>query len=170
MCEGADRGGLDRAGPGRARWAAVELTAGLDAPYPPEAVQAWVADLGRYPRWLSIVPRAAPSPVAPGDPGPAWDVELRGRLGPLARSKRLRMVRRADVGPSVTFERRETDGRSHSAWVLRAELTPTAEGTHLAMHLHYGGSLWGPLLEHMLADEIERSRPRLLACLAEASL
>jgi hypothetical protein len=30
------------------------------------------------------------------------------------------------------------------------------------MHLHYGGSLWGPVLERLLSDEIERSRPRLL--------
>jgi hypothetical protein len=31
------------------------------------------------------------------------------------------------------------------------------------MTLHYGGALWGPVLERLLADEIERGRARLLA-------
>ena len=30
------------------------------------------------------------------------------------------------------------------------------------MRLHYGGRLWMPALDRLLADEIERSRPRLL--------
>jgi len=34
------------------------------------------------------------------------------------------------------------------------------------VHLHYGGSLVGPLVERLLADEIARSRPRLLALVA----
>jgi hypothetical protein len=33
----------------------------------------------------------------------------------------------------------------------------------LTMRLHYGGFLGGPLVEKLLADEIERSRPRLYA-------
>jgi len=33
------------------------------------------------------------------------------------------------------------------------------------MNLHYGGGLWGPVLERLLGDEIERSKPRLLALL-----
>ncbi len=31
------------------------------------------------------------------------------------------------------------------------------------MRLHYGGGLWGPVLERMLRDEVEHSRPRLAA-------
>jgi hypothetical protein len=31
------------------------------------------------------------------------------------------------------------------------------------MHLHYGGSLIGPVVERLLAEEIRQSRPRLLA-------
>ena len=31
------------------------------------------------------------------------------------------------------------------------------------MGLHYGGALWGPVLERMLADEVDASRQRLLA-------
>jgi hypothetical protein len=35
------------------------------------------------------------------------------------------------------------------------------------MRLHYGGRLWMPVLDRLLADEVERSRPRLLARVAE---
>jgi hypothetical protein len=66
----------------------------------------------------------------------------------------------------VVFERDEADGRRHSPWTLRAELAPSttvAGGTHLDMHLSYGGGLWGPVLERVLADEIESGRDRLLA-------
>lgn len=133
------------------------MTADLEAPYPPEAVFPWVEDLGRYPEWLDIVPRS----VADGDD--AWLVDLRGRLGPLARSKRLRMARvRHEAPTAVRFEREERDGRQHSPWVLEAEVQPTASGSRLTMRLHYGGSLFGPVLEHVLGDEIERSRHRLL--------
>jgi len=127
---------------------------------------AWVDDLSRYPQWLTIVTTASPVVAVDGDAGPAWLVDLRGRLGPLARSKRLRMVRTQRTTDRAVFERREADGKNHSPWVLDATVTATDEGSRLVMHLHYGGSLWGPVLERMLGDEIEESRPRLLACLA----
>jgi hypothetical protein len=144
--------------------AAVDVSEHLDAPCPPELLFAWVEDLTTYPSWLDIVPRAAPADAAESDGAlPAWTVELRGRLGPLARSKRLRMVRtRHDAPHQVTFERREVDGRSHSPWVLRAEIEPTADGSRLTMHLHYGGGMWGSVLERLLGDEIGQSRARLL--------
>jgi hypothetical protein len=165
----------------------VDVTASLDAPCPPDDLFAAVEDLGAYPSWLGIVTRAEVDAADPagGDPGPAWTVDLRGRLGPLARSKRLRMVRTAHEAPGhIRFERRELDGRSHSAWVLDAEVAPVdptddstahpaAEpdvasaqdadgGSRLTMRLHYGGSFGGSLLERMLRDEIEQSRPKLL--------
>jgi hypothetical protein len=136
----------------------MDLDASLDAPCPPSELFAWLDDLGRYPQWLSIVTRAEP------DGDGAWLVELRGRVGPLARSKRLRMER-STVEPDhlVVFERAERDGRHHAPWVLRAEVTPRPAGSHLEMRLHYGGSLWGSVLERLLRDEIEQSRRRLLA-------
>lgn len=136
----------------------MDLDATLVAPCPPEHLFAWVEDLERYPDWLEIVTRAEPL-----DDG-AWAVDLRGRLGPLARSKRLRMVRARHEAPSsVRFERAELDGRDHSPWVLEAGVAPHAEGSELTMRLHYGGGLFGPVLERVLRDEIERSRLRLLA-------
>jgi hypothetical protein len=71
-----------------------------------------------------------------------------------------------EPGARARFERRELDGRSHSAWVLAAEVEPTDDGSRLTMNLHYGGSFGGIVLERMLRDEIERSRPRLLDLVA----
>jgi hypothetical protein len=140
----------------------MDLTAGVDTDATADVLFGCVDDLGRYPDWLDIVPRAARTAADPGDGGPAWIVDLRGRLGPLARAKRLRMVRTLHEPPDrVAFERREVDGRRHAPWVLRANVAPTPEGSRLTMHLHYGGSLWGPVLERLLSEEIERSRPRL---------
>lgn len=143
----------------------VDMTASLDAPVAADRLFEWVDDLDRYPAWLDIVPRAERAPAVDGDGGPAWVVDLRGRLGPFARSKRLRMVRAQHEPPSaVAFERRETDGRAHSPWVLRAEVDERGDGSRLTVHLHYGGGLWGPVLERLLGDAVERSRARLLAC------
>jgi hypothetical protein len=141
----------------------VDVTADLDTPHPADRVFALVEDLTRYPSWLDIVPRVVPE----GDG--AWLVDLRGRLGPFARSKRLRMVRSAHEPPThVRFEREERDGRSHSPWVLDARVEPHAGGSRLTMHLHYGGGLFGPVLEKLLGDEIQRSRTRLLLALDES--
>jgi hypothetical protein len=141
----------------------MDLTATLDAPCPPEVLFGWVDDLALYPQWLGIVTSAEPVEALPGDPGPAWNVELRGRIGPLARSKRLRMVRTVQSSPGLTvFERVEGDGRHHSDWVLQAEVTDRQGGSRLVMRLHYGGGLWGPVLERALAEEIEAGKSRLL--------
>ncbi|HEX9260019.1 MAG TPA: SRPBCC family protein [Acidimicrobiales bacterium] len=138
----------------------MDLVASLDAPCSPDVLFRWVDDLASYPQWLTIVTRAEPLAADP----PAWIVDLRGRLGPLARSKRLRMTRtQSELGRLAVFERAEDDGRHHSPWILRAEVTPTDTGSHLRMSLHYGGSLWGPVLERMLRDEVEQGSGRLLA-------
>ncbi|HET6836170.1 MAG TPA: SRPBCC family protein [Acidimicrobiales bacterium] len=142
----------------------MDVTADLLAPCSPERLFGWVDDLAHYPEWLDIVPRATPVDAREGDPGPAWSVDLRGRLGPFARSKRLRMVRTVHEAPQrVRFERLEHDGRRHAPWVLEARVAPDGAGSLLSMRLHYGGSLVGPLVERLLADEIRQSKPRLLA-------
>jgi hypothetical protein len=136
----------------------MDLSATLDAPCSPAELFGWVDDLGRYPEWLTIVTRADP------DGDSAWKVDLRGRVGPLARSKRLRMVRTArEADRLAVFERAEEDGRNHAEWVLRAAVEPRDGGSRLEMDLHYGGSFWGPVVERLLRDEIDASRARLLA-------
>ena len=146
----------------------MDVDIDLEAPCAAEVLFAWVDDLGRYPRWLDLVPRADPAPPEDGDPGPAWLVDLRARIGPLARSKRLRMARTVHEVPHVArFERLEHDGRDHSAWVLEATVVAGGDGTsRLTMHLHYGGGMFGPVLERKLHDEVLKSRPRLLALVA----
>jgi len=145
----------------------MDVVASLEAPCPPAPLFTWVDDLGRYPQWLDIVPRADAVGAHADDDGPAWSVDLRGRLGPFARAKRLRMVRTVhEPDRHARFERREHDGRQHSAWVLDATVSPGADGSTLTMRLHYGGRLWMPALDRLLAEEIERSRPRLLERLA----
>lgn len=140
----------------------MDLRATTTLAAPPERVFAEVADLSTYPHWLGIVHAADPV----GD-ALAWSVELGARLGPLRRTKRVRMVRTAwEPARHVTFERAEDDGRHHSSWVLRAELSPAGDGTELAMHLHYGGSAWLPGFDLVLGQEVRRAGARLGARLA----
>jgi ribosome-associated toxin RatA of RatAB toxin-antitoxin module len=141
----------------------VDVVASLEAPCPAATLFTWVDDLERYPAWLDIVPRAVTVHPHPEDVGPAWSVDLRGRLGPFARAKRLRMVRTIhEPSRHARFERVEHDGRQHSPWMLDATVDDRSEHSTLTMRLHYGGRLWMPALDRLLADEIERSRPRLL--------
>ncbi len=153
----------------------MDADVSFEAPCSAAELFVWVDDLSRYPRWLELVPRAEPTPAIDGDPGLAWTVDLRARLGPLARSKRLRMVRtdhQPPEGPGGTetgrgaarFERLEHDGREHPDWILQAEVEGrSGGGSRLTMRLHYGGDLFGPVAERLLADAVARSRPRLLA-------
>lgn len=155
--------------------AGVDVVADVDLRCPVDVAFGWVDDLARYPQWLDIVSRAEREPDAAsvsgagGDAGqPAWAVDLRGRLGPLARSKRLRMVRtEVDAPRRGRFERVELDGRQHSPWRLSVEVTDRPGGSHLWMELHYGGSLFGPVVQRLLRDEIERSKQRLAALVAD---
>lgn len=144
----------------------MEIRDAVELAGPAELVTRWVDDLAAYPSWLGIVSRVEPA----GDA--AWQVDLRGKVGPFARSKRLRMVRTVhEPGRRIRFERAETDGRQHSPWVLEAALEPLGEGwTRLTMLLSYGGSLFGPVLELVLRDEITRAKRRLQGLVAgEAS-
>lgn len=172
--ESVDSGGMVRNG----QTVPVDLTAAVELDASPERVRPWIASLDRYPSWLSIVAKAEPlAPVGPeGEdlgvversddrPTEAWAVELRAKVGPLSRSKRLRMVRSIDELLHLRFERAELDGRSHAVWTLDAELRPRGSGTELVMVLHYGGGFGGGLVERLLADEIEASRSRLRALL-----
>lgn len=136
----------------------MDLTATLDAACSLEQLRNWVGDLSRYPDWLTIVPRAE---LEEGSEPNAWAVELRAKVGPIARSKRLRMIRTIDERGHIRFEREEVDGRSHSSWVLDAQLESIEIGTRLTMGLHYGGSFGAGLFERLLADEIESSKQTL---------
>jgi ribosome-associated toxin RatA of RatAB toxin-antitoxin module len=146
----------------------MDVQATVDAPVGVEKLFAVVADLGKYPQWLDIVHSVEVEPSGDNESN-AWLVELRGKVGPFARSKRLRMVRSVCESPNtVVFERSETDGRMHSPWVLTAQLDQTAIGSSVTVHLHYGGKLFtGGVLERLLADQIAQGREKLLKVLQE---
>ena len=122
-----------------------------------------IDDLGRYPEWMDLVygvTETGPSPTGER----VWDVELRAQVGPLARSKRLRMVRTVhEPSRRVVFERREVDGRRHSPWILESTLdVVTTDSVELTMVLTYGGNLWtGAVLERVLDDHVERGAAAL---------
>ena len=129
----------------------------------PEVAFAMVDDLGRYPEWMDLVHDVVEAPLSPAGER-VWDVELRAQVGPLARSKRLRMVRIVhEPSHRVVFERREVDGRQHSPWILESTLDArAADSVELTMLLTYGGNLWtGAVLERVLDDHVERGAAAL---------
>lgn len=122
-----------------------------------------INDLTQYPRWMGLV-----YAVVPETDGQAWQVELRGKIGPFARSKRLRMVQvETSSAEHLRFERAEVDGRSHSAWVLEARVSQQASMTTLNMTLQYSGRLFSSVVERALHDEIEASKQRLRKLVAD---
>ena len=144
----------------------MDVTATVEAPVGVEKLFSVVADLTTYPQWLGIVHQVTAESTGSSETS-AWLVELRGKVGPFARSKRLRMVQSTCESPNIVkFERRETDGRKHSPWVLTAQVGATSVGSMLTVDLHYGGTLFaGGVLERLLADQIVQGRERLLAVL-----
>ena len=122
-----------------------------------------INDLGQYPQWMGLV-----HAVVPEADHQAWQVELRGKIGPFARSKRLRMVQvETSSAEHLRFERAEVDGRSHSAWVLEAKVSQQASMTTLNMTLQYSGRLFSSVVERALHDEIEASKQRLRKLVAQ---
>lgn len=165
----------------------MELSASLRTAASVDQVLSHVCELDRYTQWMPLVHNAVPEP---GSEPAAWSVELRARVGPFARSKRLRMVRTVmDAGVSalrataqsparIVFERRELDERSHAQWRLEvvvasatAASAPAATGdlnptTELTMHLSYDGRLFASVVESILQQQIDEGRRRLSALLA----
>jgi hypothetical protein len=144
----------------------MDVYASLDAPVDCARLHLAMSDLAAYTQWLDIVYRAEADTQSIGEDA-VWNVQLRGKVGPFARSKNLRMVRTVNIaGSRVVFERKELDGRNHSAWVFTADISPKGEGSSVSVHLHYGGTLFsGGVLERLLADQITRGQQRLLQTL-----
>jgi hypothetical protein len=164
----------------------MEIVATAEVQCAPERLFVEVADLSLYPNWMRLVHRAVPIDDAST---PAWDVELRAQVGPLNRSKRLRMERTTLIADRlVVFERAEADGREHAAWILRVEIVGSGAGSgsdrstpeslvagpqgsgelaHLTMTLSYTGSLFTAAgLRPVLDREIRDARERLVSLFA----
>jgi hypothetical protein len=120
-----------------------------------------VATLDRYPAWMRLVHRV--EPLEPDGGRPAWQVQLRARVGPFARSKQLRMVRTVhEPLHHVRFERIQDDDRDHAEWVLTATVDGADGGATLVTDLRYSGALWGSgILQRVLDEEIRRGKAAL---------
>jgi ribosome-associated toxin RatA of RatAB toxin-antitoxin module len=141
----------------------MDLVASVEVPVSVEKLFDYVADLANYSSWLEFVHKVELVGEST-ETDETWLVELRAKLGVLARSKRLRMTRTLCEHPKlVVFERREQDSRRHSEWVLRATVSQTATGAKLETNLHYSGNLFaGGMLERALSDQIAAGREKLI--------
>jgi hypothetical protein len=131
----------------------------------PTRVRDVLGNLEAYPDWLDIVTRADRAEPSPSDAGPAWVITLRAKVGPLARSKRLRMSRVINEPGQLRFERSEVDGRDHAAWVLDVAIQGNGPCS-VIVDLAYNGGLWSKPLETILGVQIDDAVPRLQALVA----
>ena len=141
----------------------MDIRVDVELPCTIDAVLPLINDLTRYAQWMGLV-----HAVVPEADHQAWQIELRGKIGPFARSKRLRMVQvETSSAEHLRFERAEVDGRSHSAWVLEAKVSQQASMTMLNMTLQYSGRFFSSVVERALHDEIEASKQRLRKLVAQ---
>jgi hypothetical protein len=140
----------------------VDIRVDVNLPCSAKELLPFIDDLAQYPTWMGLV-----HTVVPEGEG-VWQVELRGKIGPFARSKRLRMIQVETSEPHhIRFERQENDGRSHSDWVLDAQVTEVGSASTLNMTLRYSGRLFSSVVERALHDEIEASKQRLRELVAQ---
>jgi uncharacterized protein YndB with AHSA1/START domain len=143
----------------------VHRTISTQTPAPPERLFAAMSDLSTYVHWMKLIERCDPADPASGDAGPAWWVTLRAKVGPFARSKRLRMVRtQLDAPHRARFERVEVDGRAHSEWVMLATVKSSGAGSSdsvVTVELSYSGGFWSGPLDAVLGSQVDDAVPRL---------
>lgn len=145
----------------------MNVEASFDAPCTPELLFSIVEDLTNITPWLDLLGGADPSPVDPSDAGPAWDATFAIKLGPLTKTKDVRLVRIVHTPPTdVVYERHEfpIEGKDTSQiamWRLTLRVTPTDTGSSLHVHVFYGGDALGDMAEGILTKELKKSRPAL---------
>ncbi len=136
-----------------------ELNATVNKPL--DSVWPVVSDLATFPQWIEIVDTVV---VDAGEP-PAHFVILKARLGPISRSKKLRMVQTARGGESdpeannsVTFERQETHDIEVAMWKMNVTACSTGESsTQLSISLSYDGELWLPAFGAILDSQVPKT-------------
>ena len=140
----------------------MDIRVDVNLPCSAKELLPFIDDLAQYPAWMGLVHTV----ISEGED--VWQVELRGKIGPFARSKRLRMIQVETSEPHhIRFERQENDGRSHSDWVLDAQVTEVGSASTLNMTLQYSGRLFSSVVERALHDEIETSKQRLRKLVAQ---
>jgi len=126
-----------------------------------EVLTKVVSDLETYPEWLDLVDK-----VEPETDTEAWLVTLTAKIGPIKRSKKLRMVRKP-AEKSTIFERQETHDRDFSSWVMQATVQPgeSENSAALTVDLSYDGSYWSSALEAILEAKTPKVKKKLEAYL-----
>jgi uncharacterized protein YndB with AHSA1/START domain len=134
---------------------------------PPEKLFTAMNDLGTYSEWMSLIDHCEPTEVVDDDLGPAWIVTLKAKVGPFARSKRLRMVQvESSPHERVRYARNETDGKQHSDWVMEATIeSRPGNASAVTVELSYSGGLWSGPLDVVLGTQVDEARERLRAYL-----
>lgn len=138
----------------------MRASSSVTVPVAIEPVVPHLADLSGYPQWMPMI-----HSIERDDDGAevGWSVELRAKVGPFARSKKLRMVRTvnrvSDGTASFVFERKERGGRSHSPWRMSVNVASNGPSTDVTIDLEYGGALWtAGVLDRVLAGNIEAGK------------
>ncbi len=135
----------------------MKYTSSVDVAAPLSSVLPHVNSLDEYPAWMPLIHSIE------SDGSDAWIVELRAKVGVFARSKRIRMRRTTNTDSHIVFERDETDGRTHSPWVLSVELQERSGTTEVTMKLSYGGTLWtAGVLDRILATQVDVGKKNLV--------
>ena len=127
-----------------------------------ERVFDYLCDLNSYADLIPLVHAVAGS-MSAGER--VWDVELRAKVGPFARSKKLRMKRSVcEPYEKIVFVRDENDSREHADWTLEVDVAANGAGCAVEIKLEYGGRLWtAGVMERVLHDNIEEGTRRLTA-------
>lgn len=140
----------------------------FEAPCSPEVLFAITEDLANISPWLDLLGDAKPASPDPSDVGPAWDATFVVKLGPLTKTKDVRLVQiEHEPYKSVVYERHEipTEGKDPSKiamWRLTLKVSPTNEGSSLFVNVFYGGDALGDMAEGILTKELNKSKPALL--------
>lgn len=132
----------------------MKTSVSVSLPASQQQVFDYLCDLASFQELIALVHSVEPS-VESGDR--VWTVELRAKIGPFARSKKLRMVRTfCEPHGRATFERQELDSKDHAPWVLGVQVSPAETGCEATLSLEYGGRLWSAnVMEKVLRDSIE---------------
>lgn len=138
----------------------MRASSSVTVPATIDRVVPHLVDLSGYPQWMPMI-----HSIERDDDGAevGWLVELRAKVGPFARSKRLRMVRtqndQSRDGASIVFERKERGGASHSVWRMSVNVTSRGPSTDVSIDLEYGGTLWtAGVLDRVLAGNIDAGK------------
>ena len=145
----------------------MEQTINLKLQTSSDIVFEVVSDLETYPDWLDIVENVL------AESNDAWFVTLTAKIGPIKRSKKLRMIRTVEDN-TVNFIRQETHDREFSIWEMTSTVTELSESSsNLLIELNYSGAYWSSLLDALFEAKkpgIEKSLKNYLAEIANESV